>query len=111
MDKLKIVPQIEFKTLDSFIKGQNNFFHFFIENSDLGQVYRDKVEAYARFKEKNPNFVRELTQRITSTPKEDSQFPWNDLYGAYQSMAKLVHEDDGRVKRNDGSFDNRKLCR
>jgi len=111
MSEPNIAPQTEYKTLDDFMKGQNNFWHFFIEDSFLGRLHRDKVEAYARFEEQNPDFAKELMQRATRMYRENHQLPWEDLQRAYNLMAKLVHEDDRYVRRDDGSLDTRKLCR
>jgi hypothetical protein len=111
MNEPKSVPQMEFKTVADFIKGQNNFWHFFIEDSFLGQLHRSKIEAYTRFEEQNPEFARELMQKATRMDREQSQLPWEDLYRAYQLMSKLVYEEDRYVRRDDGRLDNYILCR
>ena len=49
--------------------------------------------------------------KTTQMSRENKQLPWEDLYKAYQLMARLVQEDDRYAKRDDGSFDNLRLCR
>ncbi len=111
MIEAKIAPQIEFETLDDFIKGQNNFWHYFIEDNELGRLHREKVKAYSRFEEQNPELAQELMQRATRMHKENDELPWEDLYRAYQLMSKLVYEDDRHVRKEDGSLDTGILCR
>lgn len=111
MSEPKIVPQVEFEMLNDFVKGQNNYWHFFIEDSWLGQFHRENVEAYSRFEKQNSEFARDLMQKATRMYKEYRQLPYEDLYRSYQLMSKLVYEDDRYVKKDDGSLDDYKLCR
>lgn len=110
MNEVEVAPQREFKTLDDFISGQNNFWHYFIEYSDLGILHREKIKAYSRFKKQNFDYAVELMRKTTNLYRERQQLPWKDLYQTYQLMSKLVCKSDNHVKREDGSFNDYILC-
>lgn len=135
MSEQKVVPQKGYETLDDFVNRQNNFWHFFIKDSFMGILFR-KEPVYARLRKRYPVFVRELTEKVTAYSDEESasamallnstearlgipqkmpvlqhEMPYEDLYLAYHLMAELVYADDKGVRREDGSFNDKYLCR
>lgn len=93
-----IVAQRQFKTLDAFVKEQNNFFaHFWIGNS-FAESKRAESH-FQRFKMMYPKLERELTERVTEVRKREGEdLPYESLYKAYELMSQLVFASDERVK-------------
>ena len=76
----------------------------------MGKTYRAWTEAYSRFKQRYPQFAKELMQNATKMYRGKRQLPLEDLYKAYQLMSKLVYVDDINVLK-DGKIDDLRLCR
>lgn len=99
------VPQKQFSNLREFMDGLNNFYHFFLEGSQYGRIRRQRVRAYQRYGEREPDFVRELTKETTRMYHEESRVPYEGLFKAYEGMSRLVFKQDfselGRAEKDD----------
>lgn len=111
MIKGKIASQIEFKSLEEFIKAQNNYYFHFLGDCEMGLFYREKPH-FKRFQEKHPELEKEMTvatvQAIRAVPKRE--LPYEQLWKTYNLMSKLVFVDDPHVMK-ECEPDNRFLVR
>nr|MBI4156750.1 hypothetical protein [Candidatus Woesearchaeota archaeon] len=111
MAKHQIAPQKEYKTLEDFIRGQNNFYAHFLDDCQWGQVYR-KTPHFKRFQEAHPEMEREVTgatvRAVRAEPRQ--KLPYGQLWETYKIMSKLVFVDDKYVMQDDKP-DNWFLCR
>jgi len=113
----KIAPQVEFKSLEDFVRDSNNFFLFFLPDCWASQSsYRTK-EAFLRFQKAHPEIDREISQATITAVRDDptksfppKATPWEKLFDAYKTMSQLVFADDRYVMR-DGKLDDWFLCR
>lgn len=104
MVEQRIAPQIEFKSLEDFIRGQNNFFCYFLEDCQSGEVYR-RTAHFQRFQRAHPDLEREVTNETILAARNDpgkkwKRLPYNQLWEAYKIMSKLVFIDDPEVMRD-----------
>lgn len=118
MTEHQIAPQIEYKTLDDFIEGQNNFHFHFLDDCDTGLLYRT-APHFKRFQDANPDLEKAITKAVVeavriarneSRQNLISNLPYDKLYEAYNLMSKLVFTDDTYVMHN-GQPDCFFLCR
>ncbi|MBU4292879.1 MAG: hypothetical protein KJ770_02355 [Actinobacteria bacterium] len=111
MTEQKVAPQIEFESLDDFIKGQNNYYAYFLDDSEWGINYRERP-PFKRFQESHPEMEREVTgatvQAVRANPRQ--KLPYKQLWGTYKIMSDLVFVDDKYVMR-DGKPDKYFLIR
>jgi hypothetical protein len=119
MDVRNKIPQLSFGTLEEFIGGNNNFWHYFNLESFLGEAYR-KNSVFQRFYKQNQAFADALLEKTTlmyrknySVPSSiipwERTLPWDELYMAYVLMSELVDESDPYSRRENGNLNNRYL--
>ena len=111
MAEQKGAPQIEFETLDDFIKGQNNYHIHFLDDFGFGKLYREALH-FRRFQEAHPEMERDVTgatvRAVMAEPRQ--KLPYEQLWETYKIMLKLVFVDDEYVMR-DGQPDKYFLIR
>jgi len=108
----QIAPQKEYKTLEDFIREQNNFYLYFLDDCFIGnEVYRAQL-PFKRFQEQNPEMERDVTKATVQSKrsKQRQELPYEKLWEAYKIMSKLVYVDDEHVM-HDGQPDSWYLCR
>ena len=102
MSEPQKVKQPEFKSLEEFITGNNNFYMFFIRQSYGGESRREQP-VYTRFLEKYPEFAQQVFEKASLAWDERHEWyerlPWEDMYEAYKLMAELVFEEDCRLTK------------
>ena len=110
-DKQEIAPQIEFKSLDNFVKNQNNFYIYFTDDCEAGKIYR-KFPHFKRFQEAHSELEKKVTtatvDALRSKDKSKQKLPYEELWEAYKCMTKYVFIDDKYVVQ-DGRLNNRVL--
>jgi hypothetical protein len=93
MNDKKNVKQIQFKSLEEFIKRKNNF-HSFFYNSPYGNFHRE-TKIFEEFKLKYPK-LEEITTKYTTKSidvlQERQDMPHRALWGCYRRMSKLLLE-------------------
>jgi hypothetical protein len=94
MANQRIVPQVEYETLEEFVEGSDNFYLFFGSGFCSEGAYRTR-NAFKRFQEAYPELERELALQVNSN--SPPELPWQKLFEAYKLMSQLVHEDDPHV--------------
>ena len=108
----QVAPIREYKTLEDFIRRQNNFYVHFLDDRRLGnEVYRSTAH-FKRFQEQHPEMEREVTKATVQAAraKPIQKLPYEQLWEAYKIMSKLVFLDDEYVMR-DGQPDALFLCK
>lgn len=101
MTEHRTVPQIEFESLDDFIRGQNNFYAYFLNDCEWGKSRR-KTPHFERFQEAHPEMARIITNSTVEAvrAKPRKELPNEQLWGAYKIMSSLVFIDDKYVMRD-----------
>ena len=91
----KIVVQQEYRRLSDFIKGQNNFFMFFVP----GKHRRRQSPVFKRFAKQFPDLEAELSATITAyfIPAKASPKLQRKLFEAYIKMCQLFYATDKNV--------------
>ncbi len=93
MNDKKNVKQIQFKSLEEFIKRENNF-HAYFYNPKFGNFHRE-TEIFKEFKLKYPK-LEEITTRYTTKSIEElkkrQELPYRALWGCYRRMSELLLE-------------------
>jgi hypothetical protein len=105
METLKIVPQLQFASLEDFIENNNNFWGYMILD---GIRSREEEPFYQRFVGAAPELAMELRQTMTmdrykagiALPWKE-RLPWDKLWEAYKIMSNLVYAGDPGVKGED----------
>ena len=94
----EIIQQRVFESLDEFVNGnpddpldfgQNNFWLHFRRNSG-----RSQEPHYVTFKAKHPKLTHELRAEVGLARHLDSDFPYQQLWEAYQLMSTMVTNAD-----------------
>jgi len=114
MAEHEVVSQMEFATLDDFIKGSNNYYTHFLGDAAWGKRF---TPHFKRFQEAYPEMEREVTAATdraynlwVEDSKERAKLPYEQLWETYKIMSKLVFVDDKYIMR-DGKPDSWFLCR
>ena len=110
----RIVPQTQFENVDGFMKRQNNYYIYFLNDCFMGEVYRGRSH-FLRFQEAYPEMERELTSEISKARRGaglnnlhlESKMK---LWESYKFMSQFVYIDDPNTIREDGP-DKWRLCR
>lgn len=90
MAEQEIIPQVQFESLDYFIKGEINYHSHFLKGNRWGESRREHPH-FIRFKELNPELEMETTQ---ATLKARGKLPYEILFETYQLMSQLVYVGD-----------------
>ena len=104
MAEHQVAPQIEFESLDDFIRGQNNYYAYFLDDCQFGKLYRTEKANFRRFQEAHPEMEREVTcstvLALRSEPRQE--LPYEQLWETYKIMSQLVFVDDQYVMESGG---------
>lgn len=104
------VPMREFRTLDEFKDGGNNFhvtFTYQHPENMFGAIKRTQ-KSFQRLEILKPELVKRLMDKFATTSDIDAQ-AWEDMYEAYKEMSKLVDVNDRGVAEK-GEHANNYLC-
>ena len=97
-----IVPQREYSTIEEFAEDSNNFFAYFLDDCDYGEMKRGKPH-FKRFQEANPDLeeviTKEVVRCIRQTPR--LKLPYPQLWEAYKLMSQFVFISDPYVEVSD----------
>ena len=101
MTEQKVAPQIEFESLDDFVRGQNNYYAYFLDDCEWGINHRERP-VFRRFQEANPQTEREVTgatvRAVRAEPRQ--RLPYEQLWQTYRIMSQLVFVNDQYVMEN-----------
>ncbi len=111
MAEHEVAPQTEFESLDDFIRGQNNYYAYFLDDCDWGISHRERP-PFRRFQEAHPEMERKVTDATIRALRAESRqkLPYEQLWETYKIMSRLVFVDDRSVMR-DGQPDKYFLIR
>ncbi len=90
----KLVPQIQYATVDEFRTGSNNFY-FYFQEGQIGEMYR-KREAYQRFEQQHPEFAKQLKEKCKKTSEEYGPYCREyeeNRQARFQEVVHLITED------------------
>lgn len=96
MNKLNIVPQKQFETLDAFIKGQNNYYAHFLKDNPWGEIRRDRPH-FRRFQDSHSGMEEEATRATCESRSSSTRLPYEILFETYKIMSQLVFASDEGV--------------
>lgn len=95
------VPQKQFKSLEEFIKNQNNFWAHFLKGNPFGEIRRER-QHFILFQAKNPELEKLLSERVTQERSKRTNLSaktFELLFIAYKEMSDLVFDNDAHALR------------
>ena len=93
-----IVQQIQFATLEDFIKGQNNYYAHFWTGNSWAESRRIRPH-FRSFQESHPEMEADLTKKVTEacTSEPPKRIPYEELFESYKLMSEFVFDDNPAV--------------
>ena len=91
MNNKKNVEQIQFNSLEEFIKKENNF-HAYFYHSEFGNFHRE-TKIFEEFKLEYPKLEKITTKYTTQAIdnlKTKQELPYRMMWGCYRRMSKLL---------------------